>query len=325
MTVGIITKNEETHIKETINSILKSNYPKNKYEIVIVDGNSKDRTQEIINKLMKNNKNIRLIKEPWKKGSHGLARNLLADNARGEYLAFTDADCIVEKSWLKSLINAIIKERKLNSKVVAVGGIRKPVKSFNWKENLINNLMATFFGSGGSQGFVKTKKKYTDSIPNYNSIYIVNIIKKERYSTMGVGEDYEFNLRLNKLGYKIAFNKDAIIYHHQEESFGKFLRQVYRYGKAQVKIYKKIKRIRFFAIISPLFVLGLIAGLILSFFNEVILKLYISIIFLYLFMDLFYSIGILLKTKKIYNLFAIILYPLEHISYGLGVLRELIR
>ena len=40
-----------------------------------------------------------------------------------------------------------------------------------------------------------------------------------KYSEIGVGEDYEFNLRLNKLGYKIVFNKDAIIYHHQEDNF----------------------------------------------------------------------------------------------------------
>src|SRR3989344_8369023 len=103
VTVGIITKNEEAHIRETIQSVLNSYYPKNKYEILIVDGNSIDNTQNIIKDLQKNNKNIKLILEPWKKGSHGMARNLLIDNAKGEFIAFTDGDCLVKENWLSIL------------------------------------------------------------------------------------------------------------------------------------------------------------------------------------------------------------------------------
>ena len=72
----------------------------------------------------------------------------------------------------------------------------RAIKTDNWKENLINNIMSTFFGSGGSKGFMSTNKKYVDSVPNYNSIYLTKIIQKERYSdNIGVGEDYEFNQR----------------------------------------------------------------------------------------------------------------------------------
>ncbi len=325
ITIGIIVRNEEEHIKETIQSILDLNYPEDKYEVLIVDGNSIDKTQEIIKRLMKSNKQIRLLVEPWKEGTHGMARNFLADNAKGKYLAFTDGDCIVKENWLKTLVNSLEKEIEDNSNVVAVGGIRKPVKTSNWKENLINNMMATFFGSGGSKGFMKTDKKYIDSIPNYNAIYLTKIIRKERYSELGVGEDYEFNLRLNKQGYKIVFNKDAIIYHHQENSFYGFFKQVYNYGKAQIKIYQRIGKIRFFAILSPLFVLGLIAGLILSFFSSSIFKIYLGFLSFYLIIDLIYTFKVFFKIKKVYSLISIFIYPLEHISYGIGTLSQLLK
>jgi len=321
VTVGIITKNEEAHIRETIQSVLNSYYPKNKYEVLIVDGNSIDGTQNIIKDLQNSNKNIKLILEPWQKGSHGMARNLLIDNAKGKYVAFTDGDCIVGRDWLSMLFKTIIYERERDFGVVAVGGIRYPVKTKNWKENLLNNILGTYFGSGGSQGFVKTKKKYTDSVPNYNSIYVKDIIKKERYSDIGIGEDYELNLRLNKKGYKIIFTDKAQIYHHQENSIFKFLGQIYRYGKAQPKIYRKIKKIRFFAIVSPLFVLGLFLGLILSYFSPVFKFFYLTGIITYLSIDLFYTLLVSLRINKIYSLLSLIIYPLMHVFYGLGVIR----
>jgi cellulose synthase/poly-beta-1,6-N-acetylglucosamine synthase-like glycosyltransferase len=320
VTVGIITKNEEINIRETISSILNSNYPKNKYEILIVDGNSKDKTQQIVEDLIKSNKNIRLLIEPWEKGTHGKARNYLADNAKGNYLAFTDGDCIVKKNWLRSLVETLIKEKVLDKKIVAVGGTRKPIKTNNWKENTLNNIMSTFFGCGGSSNFIGTKNKYVGTIPNYNAIYLTEIVRREKYSNLGVGEDYEFNLRLGKRGYKIIFSEKAVIYHHQEPSFSKFLNQMYNYGKAQVNIYREISKLRFFAIISPLFVLGLILGLMLSFLNLLILKIYLSTIAFYIFLDIFYSLKVVFNTKKNYNLILLIIYPLEHIFYGLGVL-----
>lgn len=323
VTVGIITKNEEEHIGETIKSILKSDYPK--YEILIVDGNSTDDTQDIIKGLQKTHKNMRLILEPWEKGSHGMARNLLIDNAKGEFIAFTDGDCLVEENWLFMLVKTIIEERKRNPKVVATGGIRYPVKTKKWRENLLNNVLGTYFGSGGSQGFVKTKKRYTDSIPNYNSIYVKDVIKKERYSEIGIGEDYELNLRLNKRGYKIAFTDKAIIYHHQDNSILKFLRQIYRYGKAQPKIYRKIKRIRFFAIVSPLFIIGLLLGLIFSYFSTIFFVIYLMGVGIYLLADLIYTLLILFRTKKLYSLLSLLVYPLMHVSYGVGVIRGILK
>jgi len=327
VTIGIIVKNEELHIHKTLESISHLDFDFNVVEIIFVDGNSTDQTQNIIKKFIEQNDlyNMRLITEPWNKGTHGMARNLIATNAHGEYLAFTDGDCIVETSWLKFLYQRIVSERKLDKSVAAVGGMRTPAPTNSWKENLLNHVMGTFLGSGGSAGFMNAQKKYTDSIPNYNSIYHTEIVQSEKYSDLGVGEDYEFNLRLKNKGFKIIFEKNAIVYHHQSDSFKDFFIQIFKYGFAQVLIYKKIRRIRYFAIIAPAFVLGLFIGGILSFFFKEFFTIYLYMLCMYGFFVLFYSTQVVFQVRRFYGLLSIIIFPIEHIVYGVGVLFSIIK
>ena len=72
-------------------------YPKEKVEVLLVDNGSIDRTPEIA----RNNGAIFLDGKNLKVS--GL-RNLGARNARGEILAFVDADCLVARDWLKNAI-----------------------------------------------------------------------------------------------------------------------------------------------------------------------------------------------------------------------------
>ncbi|MDY0128997.1 MAG: glycosyltransferase, partial [Methanosarcina vacuolata] len=88
--VGI--RNEEKFIEECIESLLNLDYPRDSYEIIIVDGMSTDKTRDIVQKypvklLLNEKKNV------------AAARNLGVDNARGELVAFTDGDCKVDTQW----------------------------------------------------------------------------------------------------------------------------------------------------------------------------------------------------------------------------------
>lgn len=320
LTVGIVVKNQEKYIAETIENVLNNDYPKKKYELIVVDGNSIDRTQEIVKRLMEKHQNIKLIVEPWEKGTSGMARNLVIQEAKGEFIVFTDGDCVVPRNWIKDLVVCLTENHRDNKKVVAVGGIRKPCSTKNWKEDLLNQVISTFWGSGGSQGFVSTKNKYTDSIPTYNAIYLTNVLKKEQFCDIPLGDDYELNSRLIAKGYQIAFDRKVMITHHQEGDLTTFLKQMFLYGKAQALIYQRIKKMRYFAFIAPLFVLGLLVGLILSFFNNFFLLIYSGILSFYLLLSLYYTLNLFFKTRKNYICLAFIIFPLQHISYGIGVI-----
>src|SRR3989339_659329 len=61
LSVVIPAYNEEENIEQTIESVLAAKYPK-RFEIIIVDDASKDRTASIVKQMMKKNSNIKLVK-----------------------------------------------------------------------------------------------------------------------------------------------------------------------------------------------------------------------------------------------------------------------
>jgi glycosyltransferase involved in cell wall biosynthesis len=115
ITVVVPTYNEEKNIESCLNALSKQSIPRESYEIIVVDGNSKDRTTEIAAKYAD-----RVIQQV----SHGVggARNDGAIAASGEIIATTDADCQPDEDWLETILNDFN-----NDEIVAVTGYLDPV------------------------------------------------------------------------------------------------------------------------------------------------------------------------------------------------------
>jgi len=86
--------NEELRIAQCIEALLNQAFDKESYELIFVDNGSNDRSSEIVRKFA----GIQLLQETRR--DPYLARNRGIQAARGQYLAFTDADCIVDRLWL---------------------------------------------------------------------------------------------------------------------------------------------------------------------------------------------------------------------------------
>ena len=118
------------------------------------------------------------------------------ENAKGDYVAFTDADCIPERNWLENLV------KEFDDGIVGVGGGIKNIGEGLWEKS-INLISGTFLGSANSvQGRFFKDKRYVKSISGCNSMYHRNdIIKVGGFDVrLSTAEDTELNRKLLKTG-----------------------------------------------------------------------------------------------------------------------------
>jgi len=92
--------NEEQHIQKCIQSILDCDYPKSKFELIVVDNASTDNTREILDNFDHSCLTVLNQEEGHKKESLELG----ISHAKNPFLLFTDGDCVVRKDWIKTMV-----------------------------------------------------------------------------------------------------------------------------------------------------------------------------------------------------------------------------
>ncbi|MGA2298150.1 MAG: glycosyltransferase, partial [FCB group bacterium] len=110
VSVVIPSRNEEHNIEACINSISQNNYPIDKYEIIAVNDRSTDNTLGILRQLSNVHVNLKIVnitENNKNKNLTGKPGALQAgiNTANGEIILMTDADCVVNQNWIKSLVN----------------------------------------------------------------------------------------------------------------------------------------------------------------------------------------------------------------------------
>ena len=323
ITVGVIARNEEKNIYNTLKNILNQSFDHNSYEIIVVDGNSADNTRDIATKLLEssNVKHKVLNEADYGYYGHCFARNLVIDNSDpdSKYIAYTDADCTVDTKWLSILYDAI---KVTDETIAGVGGPRLIAETKDKKELVINAFLTTFLASGGNPAFSKRNVKYVKSIANYNAMYKKKVISKFRYDDkLIMSDDNEINFRLRHAGYSFINVPNARVWHHETNSITQFASNMFNYG---VNITNTVKKHRSFVTVNvPLTVVFILYLIFLSPFYLLIGNIILIPLLLYLLfaVAVFFEVGI--RTRTAYSLLVFILLPIQHISYGLGVLRNL--
>lgn len=113
----ISTYNKSKFIKSTLNSLLKQTFDKNKFELIVVDDCSTDDTLEIVNKIIPNFSNYKLIQLNENSGTPAKPRNLSIDLSKGDFLMFVDGDDWLPEDAVEKLYNML----KLNKTDYSTG------------------------------------------------------------------------------------------------------------------------------------------------------------------------------------------------------------
>lgn len=204
ISIVLTTKNEEDYIGELLDKMIIQEEP---YEIIIVDSDSTDRTQEIIRKYSKRNKNIKLFIHP---GTRPESMNHGIKKATGDAVAFIGGDDVPDANWIREVRNGLE-----NADIVCGKLISKEENRFKTLENV------KVFHKGVNIAY-----------PGTNTTY-----KKEILDKLGgldpwfsSAEDLELNYRAIDAGYKITYNENAIVYYRPRNSLFAFLKQSFYYG-----------------------------------------------------------------------------------------------
>ncbi len=113
VTIVFSVFNEEKVIRRKLESILNSDYPKDKLQVLIGSDNSTDITHSIIEEFVANNSNITLVKKTSRHGKLKIINELI-DLTTTEHLVFTDANVFFEPVTLKALVyNLLAKDAKM--------------------------------------------------------------------------------------------------------------------------------------------------------------------------------------------------------------------
>lgn len=222
ISIIIPSYNSASTLGQTIEACLAQDYPKDKREIIVVDDGSKDNTKMVAASFP-----VRYIYQ--KRRGPATARNNGWRNSKGKALCFVDADCIPYKDWITKLVQHYNKDN-----VGAVAGSYSLKgskylfdKFVHYEIKYRHSMMPEFTNSFGTYN-VLIKRSVLEELGGFDPLY-----------WCASGEDSDLSYRIIKAGYKIYFEKKALVSHHNILKFWRYVLVQFRHGYWRIKLYKK--------------------------------------------------------------------------------------
>jgi len=222
VTIGLCVKDVEATIRDAVRSILDQSFLHEHMEIIVVDGNSSDRTLNIVKKeLTQKSIKYRIYSE-----KHGLAkaRNIVINNADGKYIVWVDGDMIIEKDFVRKHVEFMEK----NPDVAIAGGRFRMLDE--------SNFIAFIEGMDWVVGDYICGQIFT-SKPIRNccagTIHRVEAVREvggfdERI--IGAGEDVDLGYRIGRAGWLLFFTTDALFYDKRRDNLVSLWKENFWYG-----------------------------------------------------------------------------------------------
>jgi cellulose synthase/poly-beta-1,6-N-acetylglucosamine synthase-like glycosyltransferase len=291
VSVIVAARNEEKNIQNCLQSLSELDYPKEKLEIILVNDESTDRTEEIIKAFISDKPNFSLInlKESSSKligKSRPLAEGI--KNTKGEIIFITDADCTVPKNWVETTASFYTKD------VAMVNGFTNQKVNGAFSGMQAIDFIYLLFVAGGIANLGKPVSCIGNNISFRKSVYdelggFENLDKS-------VTEDFLLINEIRKLKkYKVIFvlNKTSLVSTRPCKTLSELSTQKKRWAVGGTK--------------TPLHGMFIIGWAFATNFLTILTPLFFSPVYLYLF-----------SFKLLIDLFALIIVHKE-----LGITKQL--
>jgi glycosyltransferase involved in cell wall biosynthesis len=224
MNVSVIIPayNSEGTIGRCLDSLAKQDF-KGKYDVIVVDDGSTDNTVGEVKK-----HDVKLLESEH--GGPAAARNLGAENATGEIILFTDADCVPEADWIEKICAPFGDEA-----IVGVQG------AYRTKQR---RIVARFVQYEIEERYgIMSKAGSIDFIGSYSAAYRKDVFWAEegfdKNFPIASGEDTDLSYRLASKGYRMVFEPDAVVYHEHPSRMMDYLKMKFYRAYWRVNLYRK--------------------------------------------------------------------------------------
>lgn len=309
----IVMRNECNYIESAVMSFVNQTYPKDKYEIIVIDGGSNDGTLDIVNRIIQEYSTesfqIRIIDNPKRILASGW--NLGIQAAKGEYVTRIDAHAEAAQDYIEKCVKTI-----LEVDAACVGG-KLDSLPLEGDDILVSKVLSSSFGVGNSSFRVSDNPGFADTA-------VYGLYRKSVFDEVGYfderlvrNQDIDLHSRIRKAGYKFYFNPEIKSVYHTRSSVKKMVKQAYGNGKWNMVLVKKgASALSLRHLVPFFFVTYLALSLIGGFFWWPIWIICGGVLVLY------FMLGFIAGRKKV-NTFSDrlkmpFLFFLLHSSYGIG-------
>lgn len=303
--------NRPDEIRELLESCEKMNTAELNYEILIIEDGSLQNSEREVEKFENQLPLKYFVKE---NSGPGDSRNYGMQRALGNYFIILDSDVILPSDYLKN-VSAYLSQNYVD----CFGGADAANSNFTPIQKAVNFSMTSFLTTGGIRGKTKSVEKFKPRSFNMG-ISKAAFEATGGFAKIGVGEDLDLSIRIERKGFETIFIPTAKVYHKRRTSWKGFYKQVNKFGMGRPILNKWYPKSFGFVFWFPsLFLLGFVIALFLALFFYIysLLSLYI----LY-FLSIFVSSAYHNKDFKI-GLMSVYATVIQFFGYGLGYLKSI--
>jgi GT2 family glycosyltransferase len=225
-TVSIVvpTYNRSNFIEKTFSSLVNQDYPKDQFEIIVVDDGSSDGTTEILERFKRDYPFFQYLSQSNK--GPATARNLGIQHAQGEIILFMDDDCIADKSWVKELVRGYEDQQ--------AGGVAGLVKYVPPNNNISNQFAAQAKGAGPEVNARGELDFFVTANASFRRAVLNQVGGFDETFPHAAHEDVDLSYRVRQAGWKLLYCERAIVDHYHSHNLKSNLRKWYRIGNSEV-------------------------------------------------------------------------------------------
>lgn len=320
VSVIIPMRNEQNYIGRCLDSVLANDFPRDRYEILVVDGESEDSSREIVLAKAAEQRCIHLLRNPRRIVPP--AMNIAIRQARGRYIIRMDAHSEYPANYIRNCVSELERTGAANVGgrwITRPGGDSLVAKS-------IALLTQTRVGVGNAAYRLGQGDRYVDTVP-------FGAFRREIFDSVGLyredlvrHQDYELNARIRRAGYQIYLSNKIYNVYYNAGSFGKFMRQASMNGFFNPRAWIRYPVCFCWRHATPLvFASSLLASLLIGIWVHPVLWAGTVVLSIYLFVTMVTAIPIGLRSEWKCIPYVVWLMPSYHLVYGFTSIVGLIK